>query len=134
MAASVGPEPPQWYLIVRWVAVGGLVLIVVFRLLLEGTVSKPPPGMPPKWDRLLVDPYWTPIHFLTGITLGVWLVPLVVVAIATMAWEVLEISVPGFGDEEITGNRLIDILVAWIGWLIAALIIGHLAGVSLPLV
>lgn len=127
-------EPPQWYLTVRWVIAGALVMIVLFRLLLEGTVSKPPLGTPPKWDRLLADPWWTSIHFLTGITLGVWLVPFFVVVIATVAWELLEISVPGFGDEEITGNRLIDILVAWIGWLIAGLIIGHLVGVSLPVI
>jgi hypothetical protein len=127
------PAPPQWYITFRWVVLGALVLIVALRLLLEGTVSKPPPGTPPKWDRLLADPWWTPIHFLTGVTLGVWLVPFVLVVTVTIAWELLEISVPGFGDEEITGNRLIDILVAWIGWLIAVLITGGFLGVSLPL-
>jgi hypothetical protein len=33
-----------------------------------------------------------------------------------VSWELLEITVPGYGDEEINGNRLIDIAVAWVGW------------------
>lgn len=127
------PDPPQWYVTVRIVFAIGLAVIVAGRLIIEGTVSRTPPGAPPKWDRLLLDPWWTPIHTLTGITLGVWLVPFVVVVIVTVGWELLEISVPGFGDEEITGNRLTDTLVAWIGWLIAALVIGHQLEISLPL-
>jgi len=49
-------------------------------------------------------------------------------------WELLEISVPGFGDEKINGNRLVDNLVAWIGWLIAAGISALVSGVPLPLI
>ena len=51
--------------------------------------------------------------------LGLWLTPFVVVVGLTIAWELSEISVPGIGDEEINGNRLIDTLVAWGGWFLA---------------
>jgi hypothetical protein len=101
---------------------------------LEGTVSKPPPGQPPKWDKQLVDPWWTTIHTLTGVVLGLWLTPFLITVILTVSWELLEISVPGFGDEEINGNRLTDNLVAWIGWLIAAGISALVSGVPLPLI
>jgi cytochrome b561 len=118
---------------VRIVFVLTLVAVVALRIILEGTVSKPPPG-PPPWDRKFADPWWTSIHTFTGITLGVWLTPWLVVAILTVAWEFLEISVPGFGDEEISGNRLVDILVAWTGWLVAAAIIGVLVDTGIPFV
>jgi hypothetical protein len=128
-------DPPRGYVIACIVFLIALIAIVGFRLILEGTVSKPPPGARPRWDGWLVDPWWTPIHFLTGFTLGIWLVPFVLAAILTVAWELFEISVPGFGDEEITGNRLFDILFGWVGWLIAAvIIISNVEGVSLPLV
>jgi hypothetical protein len=87
---------------------------------MERTVSKPLPGQPPKWDRQLADPWWTTIHTLTGVVLGLWLTPLLIVVALTALWELLEIIVPGFGDEEINGNRLVDNLVAWIGWVVAA--------------
>ncbi|MFF0000066.1 hypothetical protein [Streptomyces avermitilis] len=48
--------------------------------------------------------------------MGLWQVPFPLVMTFTMLWEGLEISVPGFGDEEINGNRLTDIGVAWLGW------------------
>jgi CDP-diglyceride synthetase len=125
--------PPGWYSSVRLIFVVALFAVVGFRLVLEGTVSKPAPGAPPTWDRKLADPWWTSIHTFTGITLGVWLTPWLVVAILTMAWEFLEICVPGFGDEEISGNRLVDIGVAWGGWLVTALIIGALVDTGIPL-
>jgi hypothetical protein len=124
--------PPGWYATVRIVFVSALFAVVALRLILEGTVSKPSPGSPPQWDRKLADPWWTSIHTFTGITLGVWLTPWLVVAILTLAWEFLEICVPGFGDEEISGNRLVDILVAWVGWLVAAAIIGALVDTAIP--
>jgi hypothetical protein len=129
----IAPERQTgWYPTVRIVFVIALFAVVAFRLILEGTVSKTPPGSPPTWDRKLADPWWTSIHTFTGVTLGVWLTPWLVVAILTLAWEFLEICVPGFGDEEITGNRLVDILVAWVGWLVAAAIIGALVDTGIP--
>ncbi|GAA1995983.1 hypothetical protein [Microbacterium pumilum] len=125
---------PDWVLMVRLVGTGLLVLVIVVRLLMEATVSKPLPGEVPAGDRKLMDPWWSTIHTTTGVVLGLWLIPFVVVAILTILWEVVEISVPGFGDEEINGNRMFDILLAWTGWLVAGGIIALAAGVALPVI
>ena len=129
-----GIGEPQWHRIARYGFTVALFALVVTRLILEGTVSKPPPGQPPKWDRQLVDPWWTTIHTSTGIVLGLWLTPFLVVAALTVSWEILEISVPGFGDEEINGNRLIDIAVAWVGWLLAAGLSALVSSQPLPFI
>lgn len=120
--------------VVRYVSAAILFGFVLFRLILEGTVSKPPPGQPPPWDQQLVDPWWSSIHTMTGVVLGVWLVPFFYSALLTCLWEVLEIAVPGFGDQEINGNRLTDLLLAWLGWLIAASIVSWISRMKLPLI
>jgi hypothetical protein len=125
---------PQWHLTMRYGFTVALMVIVVTRLILEGTVSKPQPGQPPKWDKQLVDPWWTTIHTLTGIVLGLWLTPFVVTAGLTLSWELLEITVPGYGDEEINGNRLTDVAVAWVGWALAAGVSAWASGQPLPFV
>ena len=116
-------DPPTWYKVASFAVAALFVAIVALRLVLEGTVSKPPPGSPPKHDRQIIDPWWTTVHTLAGVTFGVWFVPFLVTVLITTAWEVFEISVPGFGDEEITGNRLTDLLFAWAGWLLAQVIL-----------
>jgi hypothetical protein len=126
-------NPPTWYITLQISFAVGLVAVVVFRLILEGTVSRPPPGSPPPWDRQLADRWWTPIHTLTGITLGIWLVPFLLVAALTILWEIFEVTVPGFGDEEITGNHLIDILSAWAGWVITIALICPQLGLTIPI-
>jgi hypothetical protein len=125
---------PGWVGIVRVVGAGVLALMIAVRLLMEATVSKTLPGEVPAGDRKLMDPWWSTIHTSTGVVLGLWLIPFPVVAILTILWEVVEISVPGFGDEEINGNRMFDILLAWTGWLVAATIIAVGSGVSMPFV
>jgi len=125
-------EPP-WHSITRYAVTVGLCVLVVARLIMEGTVSKPPAGQPPKWDKQLVDPWWTTIHTLSGVVLGLWLTPLLVTVALTIGWELLEVCVPGYGDEEINGNRLIDNLVAWIGWIIAAGISAWVSGQPFPI-
>jgi hypothetical protein len=134
LLAPSADELPSWVGTVRLVGAGALALLIAVRLLLEATVSKTLPGEVPAGDRKLADPWWSTIHTLTGVVLGLWLIPFVVVAILTILWEGVEISVPGFGDEEINGNRMFDILLAWTGWLVAASIIAIGAGVSLPLI
>jgi cytochrome b561 len=123
---------PGWHETVRWGFTIALVALVVLRILLEATVSKPRAGEVGQWDRQLGDPWWTTIHTLTGVVLGLWLTPFFVVVGLTIAWELLEMSVPGFGDEEINGNRLVDMLVAWVGWLAAAAIAAAASDVSVP--
>ena len=111
---------PYWYRVLQIGATIGWVALVATRLIMEGTVSKPKPGEAPKWDKQFGDPWWTTIHTLTGVIMGLWQVPFPLVMAFTMLWEGLEISVPGFGDEEINGNRLTDIGVAWLGWAVFA--------------
>lgn len=82
--------------------------------------DKVPEGETPKWDSYPVDPWWTPIHTMTGVVMGLWQVPFPLVAAATLGWEVVEIAAPGFGDHEINANRPTDIGVAWVGWAVAA--------------
>lgn len=130
-----GPDPAVgWHQVLKWGALALLVAAVIFRLILEGTVSKPPPGQPPRWDKQLFDPWWSSIHTLTGVVLGLWLVPFAIAALLTVLWEVFEIAVPGFGDEEINGNRLFDLLLAWVGWFLAAGVVCWQLGLSLPIV
>mmetsp|Transcript_37754 Transcript_37754/g.60491 ORF Transcript_37754/g.60491 Transcript_37754/m.60491 type:complete len:247 (-) Transcript_37754:48-788(-) len=79
-------------------------------------------GQAGKWetDTTCAD-IWTVIHFLAGpffaILLPHWWMCLVVTA-----WEVLEYYTTGLGDHEIMCNRVVDIVVAIIGWWIVVLI------------
>jgi hypothetical protein len=59
---------------------------------------------------------WTIAHTMAGLVMGAWGVPFPLVVIFTVAWEFFEKYVPGFGDKEVFSNRVIDILVAWLGW------------------
>lgn len=64
---------------------------------------------------------WTVIHFLAGpffaLLLPHWWTCLVVTG-----WEILEYFTTGLGDSEIICNRIVDIVVAIIGWWIIILI------------
>jgi hypothetical protein len=131
LLAPSADDLPEWANIVRLVGLGVLGLLIAVRLLLEATVSKTLPGEVPAGDRKFMDPWWSTIHTTTGVVLGLWLIPFLAVAILTILWEVLEISVPGFGDEEINGNRMFDILLAWTGWLVAGGIIALAADQAL---
>ncbi len=108
----------------------GLGLLVAYRLYSERNLLEP--GEIPEWDRRFGDPWWTTLHTLTGVMLGLWMTPFLVLVPLTLAWEVQEISVPGFGDEEINGNRLVDIAVAWLGWMLAAGIAASISDVGAP--
>jgi RHS repeat-associated protein len=63
---------------------------------------------------------WSTVHTLAGVVMGLWRVPFPIVAVLTVAWEGFEMTVPGFGESEINANRIMDITVAWFGWLVAA--------------
>lgn len=123
-----------WYKILARSALGVLIGLVCLRLALEATVEVVAPGQVPPWDRQLVDPWWTSIHTLTGLVLGIWLVRGWLVMILTSAWELLEVVVPGFGDEEINGNRMFDLFVAWLGWFVAAFVISRMLNTRVPFI
>jgi hypothetical protein len=75
---------------------------------------------------------WTIAHTTAGLAMGLWGVPFWLVAIFTVGWEIFEWQVPGFGDGEIFWNRVVDIAVAWVGWLICAGIVAGAASIPIP--
>ena len=80
----------------------------------------------------IFDP-WTIVHTTAGFFMGVWGVPLPLVAIFTVGWEIFEYLVPGFGDNELVANRAMDVIVAWVGWAIAAGAIALITNTPMPL-
>ena len=64
---------------------------------------------------------WTVIHFLAGPFFAV-LLPHWWMCLVVTLWEVLEYYTTGLGDEEIICNRIVDVVVAIIGWWIIILI------------
>jgi len=77
------------------------------------------------------DP-WTIVHTTAGLVMGVWGVPFPLVALFTIGWELYEYLVPGFGDTEIIANRAMDVIVAWVGWIIAAAIVAAISQTPIP--
>lgn len=83
-------------------------------------------------DRFSFD-RWTWVHATAGCMLALWGVPLPLVAVITIAWEFFEKYVPGFGENEVLWNRVVDVVGAWLGWLLVAALIAVIEGDSLPL-
>jgi hypothetical protein len=77
---------------------------------------------------------WSWIHAAAGALFGLWLVPFALVAVITIAWEFFEKYVPGFGEKETLANRAVDIVGAWIGWFLLALLISYVEGKGLPII
>ncbi|UVJ37837.1 hypothetical protein [Arthrobacter sp. CJ23] len=75
---------------------------------------------------------WSWIHASAGAMLGFWSVPFVLVAVITVAWEFFERYVPGFGEKESFANRVVDVVGAWIGWVLLALLIAWVESDSVP--
>lgn len=76
---------------------------------------------------------WTWIHTSAGALLGLWSVPfLLVVVPITIGWEFFERYVPGFGEKETLVNRVVDVLGAWVGWLVLAGLVALLESKGLP--
>jgi hypothetical protein len=69
---------------------------------------------------------------MAGVVMGAWTVPAPFVVIFTIAWEFFEYFVPGFGDQEIFANRVVDVLVAWAGWFVVAGIIAAATQTPMP--
>ncbi len=77
---------------------------------------------------------WSWVHASAGAMLGFWSVPLVLVAAITIGWEFFEKYVPGFGEKETLANRVVDVLGAWLGWVLLALLIATLENDPVPFV
>lgn len=77
--------------------------------------------------------WYTIAHGMAGVMLGAWFLPLWWVLVITIAWEIFEATVPGWGKYEPFLNRVIDVTVAAFGWLIVTGVTGLATGGSLPL-
>jgi hypothetical protein len=73
----------------------------------------------PDTDRGPFD-WYTIAHFSAGLAFGAWFLPLWWVLVVTIAWEVFEATVPGWGLHEPFVNRVMDITVAVCGWFLVA--------------
>lgn len=80
-------------------------------------------------DKTLVD-YWTIGHAMTGVVLGVWGPPGLLVLILTVGWEIIEKA--GFSPDEVIPNLLMDIGVAIAGWFVVSLIIAATTSLEMP--
>lgn len=80
-------------------------------------------------DKTAVD-YWTIGHAMTGVVLGVWGPPGLLVLILTVGWEIIEKA--GFSPDEVIPNLLVDIGVAIAGWFIVSLIIAATTSLEMP--
>ena len=69
-------------------------------------------------ERLGILDRWTIPHTLTGPQFAIWLVPLSVMLVIVLAWEVFEIVIPG--QEAGWAHRLVDVVVAVVGWLVVS--------------
>ncbi len=76
--------------------------------------------------------WWTIAHTTAGLIMGAWGVPFPMVIVFTIGWEIFEKYVPGFGDTEIFSNRVVDIAVAWVGWIIVAGMIALTSQTDMP--
>ena len=73
----------------------------------------------PDVDRGPVD-WYTIAHCSAGLAFGAWFLPLWWVLMITIAWEMFEASVPGWGMHESIWNRIMDVTVAVFGWFMVA--------------
>ena len=73
----------------------------------------------PSTDRGPFD-WYTIAHGSAGLVFGAWFLPLWWVLVITIAWEMFEASVPGWGMHEPFLNRVIDVTVAVFGWFLVA--------------
>jgi hypothetical protein len=115
-------EGPSW---LGWLKDGAR---AIWRFLC-GLVGVDPEG---EIDNTPVD-RWTFIHGTAGFVFGVWLIPFAFVVVLTALWELFEILVPGFGESEKWWNRLVDVGVALLGWLIVVVIVMAAKDIDFPM-
>lgn len=114
---------------VRWTVTGAWVLVTVALGIYDFMgVAHAPAG---NIDVRPVD-RWTIPHAGAGLVFGVWFLPFVVVLPLVALWEVFEWLPTGFGQGEIIQNRLVDIGVALVGWLLVTAVVAVITGTPMP--
>ena len=108
---------PTWVWTVRIALIVAGVGYVIWLILRE--ISRRKSGLGASRDDTAFD-LWTIAHTTAGLVMGAWGIPFPLVVVFTVAWEFFEKYVPGFGDKEVFSNRVVDILVAIVGWLVVA--------------
>jgi hypothetical protein len=132
VALSLATFDPQVKTVTWVIRIVGTAGWVVFAIILgyRDIVAKKGDG-PQDIDKVAFD-RWSWVHATAGCMFGLWGVPLLLVAVITVAWEFFEKYVPGFGENEIIWNRVVDVLGAWLGWTLVALLIAVIESDSVP--
>jgi len=120
---------PAWVWAVRVITMVAGVGVAIFLIVREK--ARAGQGLPPDRDSSAFD-LWTIAHTIAGLVMGAWALPGLLVLVYTIAWEVFEFEVPGFGDKEIMLNRVVDVAVACVGWLVVAGFIALATGQQMP--
>ena len=101
-----------------------IVITIIWGAVLAGLVLWAKGG-----DTTAVD-YWTIGHGMTGVVLGAWGTPGLLVLILTVGWEIVEKA--GFSPDEVPSNLVVDVLIALFFWFVVAFIIGQATGLGMP--
>jgi RHS repeat-associated protein len=108
-----GVSTTTWWVrgVVTGVWAAGAVTMGIVDIVLKtggGGIDEPP------FDR------WSIIHGGFGVVAGLWGIPFPVVAVITVLWEVFEYVFHGIGEGESFDNRVVDVGIAWVGWILFA--------------
>lgn len=105
---------PWWVTAAIFVIYIGFSLYLFIEQLVRGNLKQF------KTDSVLFD-IWTIVHFLAGPFFALCL-PFIWMFIIVTAWEIMEYYTFGFGEFETLENRIVDILVAVVGWWVIIII------------
>jgi hypothetical protein len=128
-AFTIWWSPPAWVWLLRVATVLAGIGTAVWLILRERWRAQR--GLPADRDATAFD-LWTIAHTLAGMVMGAWGIPCPLLVIYTVGWEAFEWRVPGFGDAEIVANRIVDVGVAWVAWLVTAAWLSAATGVRIP--
>ncbi len=122
-------DQPTWVWFVRVGVIVAGVAWVVWLIGHERDLTRQ--GLPLNNDTVAVD-LWTVAHTMAGVVLGAWGIPFVLVFVFTIGWEFFERFGGGIGSDESLDNRIVDVVVAWMGWIVFAALTIMGTGEGLP--
>jgi hypothetical protein len=124
-----GTNQPGWVWALRVITIAAGVGVAGWLIAREKARERR--GLPIDRDASPFD-LWTIAHTIAGLVMGAWGVPGPLVLVFTIAWEIFEWQVPGFGEGEIPLNRVVDVAVACVGWFVVAGLIAGITGHEMP--